>query len=93
MIDDFIKELFKKPMIPVFVDVRDRRFTRSFFATKVIYIASYRHESIADVSARSCIAQVAKALLPSASMNRCLCAMFVRFEFICYFLNFSAGNS
>ena len=41
MIDDFIKELFKKPMIPVFVDVRDGRFTRSKFATKVIDIARY----------------------------------------------------
>ena len=47
-------------MIPVFVDVRDRRFTRSLFATKVIDIARYRHQSIADVSARSRIAQVAK---------------------------------
>jgi hypothetical protein len=60
MIDDFIKELFKKPMIPVFVDVRDGRFTRSKFATKVIDIARYRHQSIADVSTRSRITQVAK---------------------------------
>jgi hypothetical protein len=50
MINDFIKELFKKPMIPVFVDIRDGRLTRSLFATKVIYIARYRHQSIADVS-------------------------------------------
>ena len=47
-------------MIPVFIDIRYRRFAWSLFASKVIYIARYRHQSIANVSARSGIAQVAK---------------------------------
>jgi hypothetical protein len=47
-------------MIPVFVDLRKRRFAWNLFASKVIYIARYRHQSIANVSARSGIAQVAK---------------------------------
>jgi hypothetical protein len=49
-------------MISVFVDVRDGLFTRSLFANKVIYIARSQHQSIADVSTRSRIAQVAKKL-------------------------------
>jgi hypothetical protein len=47
MIDDFIKELFKKPMISVLFDVRDQLFTQCLFKTKVINIACNRHLSIA----------------------------------------------
>ena len=32
----------------------------ALFTTKVIYLARYRHQTIADVSTRSRIAQVAK---------------------------------